>query len=298
MKHATSCWFRLCLFVWCALVPVAAFAQAGGQSTLRVTVRDETEAALIHATVTLTDSTGVPRQVLVDQSGVASFTGLMPGPYQIAVEAEGFQSFAGPYTMRRGNNTAIATLTVAFREQVEVKEITAEARRDNGFTTILRKEDIDALVGRPRRDGGATDADGRAGRADLHRRLPRRPPAAEGSDSADSLQHQLVLCRVPRSGHGPHRGDHQARHGQLARDDELRLPRRVDERAPTSSRPNALPSSRGDSWSTCRDRSPRAKRGCPSQRTATCRTTRKPSWRGRRPARSTTRCGGRSTEWV
>ena len=149
MKHATSCWFGLCLFVWCALVPVAAFAQAGGQSTLRVTVRDETEAALIHATVTLTDSTGVPRQVLVDQSGVASFTGLTPGPYQIAVEAEGFQSFAGPYTMRRGNNTAVATLTVAFREQVEVKEITAEARRDNGFTTILRKEDIDALSDDP-----------------------------------------------------------------------------------------------------------------------------------------------------
>src|SRR5262245_35993871 len=131
MSHATSRLFRVFVaFVFCAWVPLAAFAQ--GQSTLRVTVRDETQAALITATVTLTDALGVPKQVLVDESGVASFTGLVPGPYQITVEAEGFQSFSGPFTMRRGNNTAVATLTVAFREQVEVKEVSAEARRDNG----------------------------------------------------------------------------------------------------------------------------------------------------------------------
>src|SRR5262245_41237901 len=88
MSHATSHFSRVptrlprsrdlfrtfLILVWCALVPVAAFAQAGaptrnsragveGQSTLRVTVRDETESALIHATVTLTDGNGVPRQV-------------------------------------------------------------------------------------------------------------------------------------------------------------------------------------------------------------------------------------------
>jgi Carboxypeptidase regulatory-like domain len=148
MSGATSRLFRtVCVFVWCALAPVAALAQA--QSTLRVTVRDETQAALIHATVTLADSYGASRQVLVDQSGVASFPGLMPGAYTITVEAEGFQSFVGPFTMRRGANTAVATLTVAFREQVEVKEISAEARRDNGFTTILRKEEIEALSDDP-----------------------------------------------------------------------------------------------------------------------------------------------------
>ena len=93
MNHATSRLIRpLCVLVLVVLMPTAALAQ--GQSTLRVTVRDETEAALIHATVTLTDALGVARQVLVDESGVASFTGLTPGPHQIAVEAAGFQSFA------------------------------------------------------------------------------------------------------------------------------------------------------------------------------------------------------------
>ena len=148
MKHATSLFARLfCAFVFSVWVPEAALAQ--GQSTLRVTVRDETQAALITATVTLTDSLGVSRQVLVDESGVASFAGVVPGTHQITVEAEGFQSFTGPFTVRRGSNTAIATLTVAFRERVEVKEVSAEARRDNGFTTTLTKEDIDALSDDP-----------------------------------------------------------------------------------------------------------------------------------------------------
>ena len=148
MTTATSRRFRaLFLFAWCALLPAAAFAQ--GESVLRVTVRDETEAALIHATVTLTDTLGVARQVLVDQAGVAAFTGLAPGTYQIAVSAEGFQGFAGPFTVKRGNNTAIATLTVAMREDVFVNEVSPEARRDNGFSTTLTKEDIDALSDDP-----------------------------------------------------------------------------------------------------------------------------------------------------
>jgi hypothetical protein len=145
---ATSRLFgALLVFAWCAVLPVTVFAQ--GNASLRVTVRDETEAALVHALVTVTDATGMPRQVLVDESGVASFAGLAPGTHQIAVEAEGFQSFAGSVTLRRGNNAAIATLMVALREQIEVREISADARRDNGFSTTLTKEDIDALSDDP-----------------------------------------------------------------------------------------------------------------------------------------------------
>jgi hypothetical protein len=133
--------------LWCAAMPIVAFAQ--GNASLRITVRDETEAALVHAVVTLTDAAGVPRQVLVDESGIATFTGLVQGTYQVAVDAEGFQSFAGPVTLRRGINTAIATLTVAIREQIEVREVSADVRRDNGFSTTLNKEDIDALSDDP-----------------------------------------------------------------------------------------------------------------------------------------------------
>jgi hypothetical protein len=73
----------------------------------------------------------------------------VPATYHITVEAEGFQGFTGPVTVRRGNNNAIATLTVAFREQVEVTEIDAAVRRDNGFTTTLSRDQIDALSDDP-----------------------------------------------------------------------------------------------------------------------------------------------------
>lgn len=145
---ATSRWFRAVLLsTWCVLLPMAAFAQ--GNASLRVTVRDETEAALIHATVTLADAAGVPRQVLVNESGVATFTGLAQGLYQVTVAAEGFQSFSGPITLRRGDNSAIATLIVAFREEVQVTEINPDSRRDNGFSTTLSRQDIDALSDDP-----------------------------------------------------------------------------------------------------------------------------------------------------
>jgi hypothetical protein len=144
---ATSRWLRVLVCAWCVLLPAAASAQ--GNASLRVTVRDETEAALIHATVTVTDAMGIPHRVLVDESGVATINGLSQGAHQIAVEAEGFQTFSGSITLRRGNNTAIATLIVAFREEVEVKEISAESRRDNGFSTTLSREQIDALSDDP-----------------------------------------------------------------------------------------------------------------------------------------------------
>ncbi|MGQ0737007.1 MAG: carboxypeptidase regulatory-like domain-containing protein [Acidobacteriota bacterium] len=129
------------------LVPHVAAAQ--NQSTLRVTVRDETEAALIHAVVAVIDANGVERQVLVDESGVAVFSNLLPGPHQVRVEAQGFQGYTVPFNVRRGNNTAVATLTVAIREDVFVRETDPAQRRDNGFTTTLTPDDIAGLSDDP-----------------------------------------------------------------------------------------------------------------------------------------------------
>jgi hypothetical protein len=131
----------------CVLMPLPAAAQ--GQSALRVSVRDETQAALIHAVVTLVDATGAEKQMLVDESGVAAFTGVLPGEYQVRVEAEGFQGVTTPFTVKRGNNNAIATLTVAIREDIVVSEESAASRRDNGFTTTLTADDIAGLSDDP-----------------------------------------------------------------------------------------------------------------------------------------------------
>jgi hypothetical protein len=128
MTTATSHAVRALFVIASTLVPLAVEAQ--GQSALRVTVRDET-------------------QKLVDETGVAAFTALTPGAYQVRVEAEGFQGYTVPFTVKRGNNTAIATLTVAIKEDVFVNEEDAATRRDNGFTTTLTADDIAGLSDDP-----------------------------------------------------------------------------------------------------------------------------------------------------
>lgn len=129
-------------------LPLVASAQQGN-STLRVTVRDETQAVLIHAFVTVIAPDGREYPGLVNESGDAMFAGMAPGPYQIKVEAEGFQGYTVPFTVRRGANTAVATLPVAMREDIVVNEALAEVRRDNGFSTVLSRADIDGLSDDP-----------------------------------------------------------------------------------------------------------------------------------------------------
>lgn len=132
-----------------ALLLMPASAEAQAQSTLRVTVQDETQGVLVHAVVTLSDTTGVERSVLVDQNGVAAFTALVPGTHQIRVDAEGFQGYTVSYAVRRGANRALATLPVAIKESLFVNAPSAADRRDNGFVRTLTQEELDALPDDP-----------------------------------------------------------------------------------------------------------------------------------------------------
>jgi hypothetical protein len=138
---------RVALVALACLTPIVAAAQSP-QSTLRIRVQDETEAALIHATVTITDPAGVERQVLVNEAGELTF-GLAPGTYQLRIEAEGFRGYTVSYNVRRGANNAVATLPVAFAEEIFVNEPTAELLREKGFTQSLSREEIDALSDDP-----------------------------------------------------------------------------------------------------------------------------------------------------
>jgi hypothetical protein len=128
-------------------MPVLAAAQ--NQSTLRIRVQDETQSALIHALVTITTPQGVERQVLVNEAGEVVFGGLAPGTYQLKVEAEGFRGYTVSYNVRRGNNTALATLPVALAEEIIVNEPSAETLREKGFTQSLTREEIDGLSDDP-----------------------------------------------------------------------------------------------------------------------------------------------------
>ncbi|MDO8679850.1 MAG: TonB-dependent receptor [Acidobacteriota bacterium] len=122
----------------------------GAGSTLRVTVLDQTEAALIIAQVTLVDSKGVEQTMPVDERGVAEFTALNPGSYQVKASAESFRTLTTPYNVRQGRNQTTLRLALATIEQtVIVEDQSAADRRDNGFTQTLTQDEIDALPDDP-----------------------------------------------------------------------------------------------------------------------------------------------------
>ena len=125
------------------------WAQTPGPATLRVTVRDATNLGLPTAVVEITDIQGVSKQAAVDPQGLATFSSLQPGDYQVKVTAEGFREQVLQVNVRRGNNAATATLAVAISEQITVADQAADDRRDNGFTQTLTADEIDALSDDP-----------------------------------------------------------------------------------------------------------------------------------------------------
>jgi len=123
---------------------------SGVGSSLRVTVLDQTEAALVIAQVTIVDSRGGEQTATVDGRGVALFENLNPGTYQVKAGADSFRPIATPFTVRRGENRTTLRLALATIEQtVVVQDQSAADRRDNGFTQTLTQEQIDSLPDDP-----------------------------------------------------------------------------------------------------------------------------------------------------
>src|SRR5436190_4782456 len=120
-------------------VATAQVVQGGGVgSSLRVTVLDQTDAALVIAQVTIVDARGAETTASVDDRGVAVFENLNPGTYQVKASAESFRPIASPFNVRRGENKTTLRLALATIEQsIVVQDQNAADRRDNGFTTTL-----------------------------------------------------------------------------------------------------------------------------------------------------------------
>ena len=140
------------LALMAAVVSTAAaqVVQGSGVTMLRVTVLDQTDAALVIAQVTLTSPAGAERTAMVDARGVAEFIDLAPGTYQVRASAESFRTTSLPVNVRRGQNQTTLRLAVAAIEQsVVVQDQSAADRRDNGFTQTLTQDEIDALSDDP-----------------------------------------------------------------------------------------------------------------------------------------------------
>src|SRR4051794_27237444 len=89
---------------------------SGVGSTLRVTVLDQTDAALVIAHVTVVDARGLEQAAAVDDRGVAVFENLAPGNYQVKASADSFKTITTPFNVRRGDNRTTLRLAVATIE--------------------------------------------------------------------------------------------------------------------------------------------------------------------------------------
>ena len=74
------------------VIAVTVFAAFGQQNraSLRGLITDEQGAAIVGATVTLTDASGQAKTTVSNDEGIYVFNGLAPGKYTIRAAAKGF----------------------------------------------------------------------------------------------------------------------------------------------------------------------------------------------------------------
>ena len=129
------------------LLSSAAFAQDA--SSLRVTVLDQTGAAIVGAPVRVTPAGGAPISAASDGRGQALVGGLSPGRVQLRVESAGFAPYEAEVTLRRGSNTRTVTLRLAAIEEDLVVSERDAGDRGTAFTTTLTGDDLAGLPDDP-----------------------------------------------------------------------------------------------------------------------------------------------------
>ncbi|HKV35983.1 MAG TPA: TonB-dependent receptor [Pyrinomonadaceae bacterium] len=134
-----------------ALLLSANVAAQQTRGTLRGLIVDELGAAIVGASVTLTDATGVQKKTTTNGEGVYTFAGLTLGSYKLQAIAPGFtQSEEQTIDVKAGRMSVDVTLKVTIEEQVTVAEtpISTEAN-NNANQTVLGGKDLDALPDDP-----------------------------------------------------------------------------------------------------------------------------------------------------
>ena len=132
-----------------AAVPARAEDEAAASADLKITVVDQTGAALVTATITIVDQSGTPKMVPVDERGQANVQGLVIGTYTIRVEAAAFQTFEGPLTLKKGNNAVTVNLPLAGLSEEVVVRTDASDLAGNAFTSSLSEQEIAELPDDP-----------------------------------------------------------------------------------------------------------------------------------------------------
>jgi hypothetical protein len=154
--HSGDSMKRILFLILAAAVASPAFGQPassrsdGQRASLRVTVIDQTGAAIVGAAVRVTLPDGVARDLASNNRGQAVLTDLSTGPIQLHIEAPGFAPYDARVTLRRGNNNQTITLRIAnLEEELVVTDRDASDRRGNSFSNTLTEEDLAGLPDDP-----------------------------------------------------------------------------------------------------------------------------------------------------
>jgi hypothetical protein len=138
------------LLLLAASLLAAAPALAQSRAALRVTIVDQTGAAIVGASVQVAPRSGEASLLSSDNRGQGVVADLEPGPVQLRVEAPGFAPYDAVVTLRRGSNTRTVTLRIAsLQEQLVVTDRDGADRRGNAFTTTLTEDDLSQLPDDP-----------------------------------------------------------------------------------------------------------------------------------------------------
>src|SRR2546421_8560975 len=111
----------------------AAWPQASS-STVRGTVRDQGQAVVPKASVTLTNTaTNVARTTPTNDAGGYVFPGVFPGPYRITVESPGMQKYEANLTVQVQQDASIDVVMQVGQTvtQVEVADVTSMVNTQN-----------------------------------------------------------------------------------------------------------------------------------------------------------------------
>ncbi|MFS8085647.1 MAG: carboxypeptidase regulatory-like domain-containing protein, partial [Acidobacteriota bacterium] len=148
---------RKLLTCFAAAVLVAAFATAGlaqGRASLRGLITDEIGAAIVGATVTLTDAAGAQKTTTSNADGNYSFTALTPGKYTIHAIAAGFaasEDVQVDVTTARRDPLNISLKIASIETQVKVEANTplSTDTANNANQQVITGKDLEALPDDP-----------------------------------------------------------------------------------------------------------------------------------------------------
>src|ERR1051326_4220983 len=143
-----------CLATAMLLLALSTASFGQGRASLRGLITDEFGAAIVGATVTLTDAAGTQKTATTTADGTYSFTGLAPGKYKVHAGATGFAASEDAevdVAVARREPLNISLKIAAIETQVKVTTETplSTETNNNADQQVLSGKDLDALPDDP-----------------------------------------------------------------------------------------------------------------------------------------------------